>query len=202
MKCPCTSLIRSAFTLIELLIVVAIIGILAAIAVPNFLNAQVRAKVSRVSADFRAIGTALHAYYIDHNTFIPDMGISNDEYKSFRFLTTPIAYLSSVEVTRDPFTAKSGRADQPFQETYYAYGDGTFIGGAPGDRQVYMDAGVGFILQSYGPARGRTFPWGTNNAVALGKRLPVSDSWLYDPTNGLISEGDILGTMRGIENRL
>jgi prepilin-type N-terminal cleavage/methylation domain-containing protein len=53
------------FTLIELLIVVAIIAILAAIAVPNFLEAQTRAKVARVRSDLRTLATALEAYYID-----------------------------------------------------------------------------------------------------------------------------------------
>jgi len=57
------------FTLIELLIVVAIIAILAAIAVPNFLEAQVRAKVSRVRADMRSIATAIEAYSVDTNMY-------------------------------------------------------------------------------------------------------------------------------------
>ncbi len=58
---------KKAFTLIELLIVVAIIGILAAIAVPNFLNAQVRARVARAEADIRTMENAVMMYMIDNN---------------------------------------------------------------------------------------------------------------------------------------
>ena len=63
---------KTGFTLIELLIVVAIIGILAAIAVPNFMNAQIRAKISRALADLRGIRTALESYAVDYNGVIPD----------------------------------------------------------------------------------------------------------------------------------
>ena len=62
---------QRGFTLIELLIVIAIIAILALIAIPNFLEAQTRAKVSRVKADMRTIATALHTYMVDHNTLPP-----------------------------------------------------------------------------------------------------------------------------------
>ena len=57
------------FTLIELLIVVAIIAILALIAVPNFLEAQTRAKVSRVRADMRSLATGQEAYMVDWNSY-------------------------------------------------------------------------------------------------------------------------------------
>ena len=59
-----------AFTLIELLIVVAIIAILAVIAVPNFLEAQTRSKVSRVRADHFALATALEAYRVNEMGYV------------------------------------------------------------------------------------------------------------------------------------
>lgn len=66
-------LTKRGFTLIELLIVVAIIAILAAIAVPNFLEAQTRAKISRVKNDHRSIATALESYAVDNNQY-PEQG--------------------------------------------------------------------------------------------------------------------------------
>lgn len=57
---------KTAFTLIELLIVVAIIGILAAIAVPNFLNAQARAKTSRARSDIRNMEQTVTLYILDN----------------------------------------------------------------------------------------------------------------------------------------
>jgi len=57
----------AAFALIELLIVVATIAILAAIAVPNFLEAQARAKVSRAHSDLRTIALAIQPYAVDNN---------------------------------------------------------------------------------------------------------------------------------------
>ncbi len=60
---------QGGFTLIELLIVVAIIGIIAAIAIPNLLNAIDRGKQKRTMADIRSVGTAVEAYAVDVNFY-------------------------------------------------------------------------------------------------------------------------------------
>ena len=64
------------FTLIELLIVVAIIGIIVAIAIPNLLNAIQRAKQRRSMGDERSIATAIEAYGVDYNRYPPAAGFS------------------------------------------------------------------------------------------------------------------------------
>ena len=70
---------RRGFTYIELLIVVALLGILAAIAVPNFLKFQTRARQAEAKANLTAWYTAERAYYLEENTYtesVLDVGFS------------------------------------------------------------------------------------------------------------------------------
>jgi len=105
---------RRGFTLVELLIVVAIIAILAAIATPNFLEAQTRAKIARAKADERTLAVAIESYQVDCGTYPYYLNRDDGEqwmvdavgeatYLPYR-LTTPIAYLGSLMPT--PFQTR------------------------------------------------------------------------------------------------
>jgi type IV pilus assembly protein PilA len=61
---------KGGFTLIELMIVVAIIGILAAIAIPNFLRFQLKAKSSEGKTNLAAIRTAEESYYSEFGIYV------------------------------------------------------------------------------------------------------------------------------------
>lgn len=69
-----------AFTLIELLTALVIVAILAATAVPNFLESQLRSKTARVRSDMAVIEAALRAYYADYNEY----PINNPELGEFK----------------------------------------------------------------------------------------------------------------------
>ena len=107
---------RCAFTLIELLIVVAIIGILAAIAVPNFMNAQTKAKISKAYSDIRSLAMANEMYALDNGGGYPPESESN-AYERPRvqaglfYLTTPISYIGSIP--EDPFVPPNNDSGTP-----------------------------------------------------------------------------------------
>ncbi len=199
-----------AFTLIELLIVVAIIAILAAIAVPNFLEAQVRSKVSRSKADMRSLTVGIEAYAVDNNNFPSDTGGAQNGFgrpyapgntpaANFTIgydLTTPISYLSSVSAFRDVF--KLQRKDiqnNPGTEGRDLYNFANWsmrlktgaINQATYD--IVSQRGGDWVLFGAGPD---TFT--NNNTFAATDdfeipQIPYTVS--YDPTNGTVSVGDI-----------
>ena len=183
---------RTAFTLIELLIVVAIIAILAAIAVPNFLEAQTRAKVSRVKSDLRTLVTGIESYRVDHNrypegsdnptrwaasystflgplapgyyTFVSRTSGNAVAGRDFATLTTPIAYLTTV--LEDPF------AVQTRGNLTYQYRDA-------------KDKKSGYILTSFGPDADVLNANGQGSQNALNPLSTATD------TNAIKRLGDI-----------
>jgi type IV pilus assembly protein PilA len=68
-------LIKRGFTLIELMIVVAIIGILAAIAIPNFIKFQARSKQGEARTNLKSFYTSQKAYYQNQDRYVGDMSI-------------------------------------------------------------------------------------------------------------------------------
>jgi prepilin-type N-terminal cleavage/methylation domain-containing protein len=213
--------LNTGFTLIELLIVVAIIAILAAIAVPNFLEAQVRAKISRARADMRTVHTGLETYRIDHNSIplmnglnaaqCPENKVGAPQYEyTLERLTTPISYLTGGGVFSDPFPAKAARRlgsgeSQPanvyeakaYAEYFYAV-RGMKSGGTAAEHLQWGDPGARpqwALLQSSGPQLKKWW-FGTevNGFLAADTQNTrgVCYDMMYDASNGTVSAGTIL----------
>jgi len=175
--------IKSGFTLIELLIVVAIIGILAAIAVPNFLNAQLKAKITATVGNMQAIGTAIEMYAIDHgkypNTYYPGTtSFINPRMIRFKRLTTPVPYMNAS--IRDVFNT----IDEEFNAVYPFWGPDTMDHRRtstwfdhPDFESIKHQRG-GWCIMSFGPDQ---------DFESTQKQYLV---W-FDASNGLISDGDI-----------
>lgn len=177
---------RKAFTLIELLIVVAIIGILAAIAVPNFLQAQLRAKISRVEGDLRAMKTAIECYRLDNAGYPPSCSLEVVGGVQFRAgeIFQPVAYANVPAV--DPFNTQEGSRTSTFASKEYFYLNRDKTCGWPItilEWTIKNSSGSPphseYLLSSQGP---------DNLSEVQDQRI----SPIYSATNGLISQGDII----------
>src|SRR5580700_11266476 len=93
------------FTLLELMIVVAIIAIIAAILVPNFFHARAQAAVSACQSNIRAIATAAELYYSDNQKY-PTAGINPVSTAFGDGNTTAGRYLS--QTPQDPASGGNG----------------------------------------------------------------------------------------------
>ena len=166
---------KNGFTLIELLIVVAIIGILAAIAVPNFLNAQMKAKIARVASEQRSTATALEQYRLDWNTYVEDHDFPSDTSQKGLFrITSPIAYMNNLP--REPFISRFDQGSEG--NPTYEFGSGKVGGCASFPSNAYLIISPGPDLEEQ-VSGNDCFPNNVN--------IPA-----YDISNGLKSSGDIV----------
>ena len=129
------------FTLIELLIVVAIIGIIAAIAIPNLLNAVQRGKQKRTMSDLRTVATAAESYAVDNN-----------QYTDVTTITALSAYLEPTYIRKLP-TQDAWKTNFYWTTSTQAYtivsygknkGGETYVGGATQkfDNDLYYSTGT------------------------------------------------------------
>jgi prepilin-type N-terminal cleavage/methylation domain-containing protein len=177
---------KRAFTLIELLIVVAIIAILATIGMMNFLEAQTRSKVSRAKTDMRTLASAVESYAVDHNGYVDTFGLVK--------VTTPVGYISTI--TKDIFAAYNGspylgylNARQQSTEDELQEWD---VSQSTVPQRATL-AGHSWIIWSNGPDIEDTALKNTQIAFNDVVDAPGAQYGLYyEATNGTTSKGDLL----------
>lgn len=171
------------FTLIELLIVIAIILILIAIALPNFLEAQIRARVTKAKGEMRTIGIAMESYYLDWNTypFESENDCATPQVRTrcgLAWLTSPIAYITSIPPDTFP---DPNNNELSWMETGVVR--------AARENPVDMAAAVWGLFTRGPDGVDSELSSASPNIVYVNPGDGSNDS--YNPTNGTKSAGDL-----------
>lgn len=137
--------LSKGFTLVELLIVVAIIGIIAAIAIPNLITAIQRGKQKRTVGDIRNIGTAIEEYIVDESWPPPETGTVDASLNNPEFVPFYIKLLPLNDGWRELLMYNQNGATTPsFSYSLYSFGrdgtaDGTLVLGDYDNKSFYYD---------------------------------------------------------------
>lgn len=203
------------FSISELLILITIIAILAAIAVPNYMEAHVATDVAQAKSDLHTLVEGLEAYRLD-NVDYPRMNSLNcctlppgfpGDYRSsetLERLTTPIAYLNTPYPFSDPFEPRAyyygptlqswivadGSVKIAASKQYFYTARGNQHNGYWNDKESTQ---TWFLLESSGPDRSHNSIWYMINAMPKPTLIDQAKlgKVMYDPTNGTISRGSI-----------
>lgn len=190
---------EKGFTLIELLIVITIILILIAIALPNFLEAQTRSKITKVKSEMKSISSALESYRIDWGKYpwaaeYPELNVPAvppaepfELYVSYA-LTSPVSYMNDFpsDIFNNVFAEGS---DLNLKAPYhYTTEEMNLFLGEPYlflelRNFLNLQKNINYFLLSHGP---------DNDHDEFGSHSHEhGNAAIYNPTNGTTSNGDI-----------
>lgn len=212
--------VNGAFTLIELLIAVSIIGVLAVIALPNFMQARVKGKIAAARANIAACVTAIESYRIDRGALPPTryhcLAWGEETAKKYFELpwelTTPTAYLA--ERPLDPFyTFPGASTEAPGQTIKYRRPGFGYFNGMPTEEGIWVPTGFPVDNGEYvfynnasaehkasqSPVEYGFWSIGPVPKEDIGFHMlePVPSSTWYDPSNGVVSSGIIVRLSTG-----
>jgi general secretion pathway protein G len=151
---------KRGFTLVEILIVVVILGILAAIVIPQFTQASTEAKVNSLCSDLQTLRSQIELYKVQHNDIPPGNTIAADG----TFAGAVTSFENQMIFCTDVRGQNAGTPSKA------------------------RDTGVAQII--YGPYLERIpdNPFNNQNGVALAAGATVG--WTYDPATGVIKAAD------------
>lgn len=209
-------MMKKGFTLVELLIVIALIIIITAIAVPNLISANIKAKVKGIKSEMGSIAIALEDYRVDEGNYPiepdpskydpdeiakPKKALSSKNTIGLGKLVFPTKGASDpvylYRIPGDPFNdggEEEWDGKKGAHNNHYCY----FTGEWDADSKTRIDSSTKaeyWALVSYGPDKDQNIDSYTKAWNAADPNAPNHDTYknlVYNPDNGITSSGDIV----------